>query len=154
MEINEYLSQFIQIMKEMEHLDLFADTARLSRTEFRMIREILMEREQGRDIISSELARRLGITRSAVSQIVTKLEARGIMSRVAAPDDKKIAYVRLSPHSLAVFEEQCEQANAIMEYVGKKLGDAKMKKIVSLYKEFCDALGEAKRKVAESGTEE
>ena len=148
MEINEYLGQFIQIMKEMEGLDLFAETARLSRTEFRMVREILMEREKGRDIISSELARRLGVTRSAVSQIVTKLEERGIVKRVGAPNDKKIAYVQLSDHSLAVFNEQCAQANAIMEYVGETLGDEKMKQIVTLYREFCGALGEAKKAVS------
>ena len=147
MEINEYLIQFIQIAKEIEGLDLFADAAHLSRTEFRMIREILMEREHGRKIIASELARRLGVTRSAVSQIVTKLEQRDIVMRVAAPDDKKIAYEELTEHSLSVFNEQCEQANAIMECVGKKLGDAKMKKIVALYREFCLALSDAKKKI-------
>ncbi len=148
MEINEYLIHFIRVAKEMEDLNLFSDAARLSRTEFRMIREILMEREQGRDIISSELARRLGITRSAVSQVVTKLESRGIVMRTAAPDDKKIAYVRLTEHSISVFEEQCAQANVVMEYVGKKLGEKKMKNLLSLYGEFCGALAEAKEKAA------
>lgn len=149
MEINEYLSQFIQIIKEVEELDLFSETAKLSRTEFRMIREILMEREKGREIISSELARRLGITRSAVSQIVTKLENSGIMKRVSAPDDRKIAYVQLSDRSLAVFNEQCAHANAIMAYVGERLGDEKMHELVALYKEFCGALKEAKKKLKE-----
>ena len=49
MEINEYLIRFIQIGKEMENLDLFSDAARLSRTEFRMIRAILIAREKGKD---------------------------------------------------------------------------------------------------------
>ena len=148
MEINEHLIKFIQIAKEMEDLDLFADAAKLSRTEFRMIREILMEREKGKDIISSELARRLGITRSAVSQVVTKLEERGIVMRTAAPNDRKIAYVRLTDHSLAVFDEQCAQANAIMECVSKTLGEKKMNELVKLYREFCAALGEAKKKIS------
>ena len=133
MEINEHLIKFIQITKDMENLDLFADAAKLSRTEFRMIREILMEREKGKDIISSELARRLGITRSAVSQVVTKLEARNIVMRTDAPNDRKIAYVRLTEHSLSVFEEQCAQANAIMECVSATLGEKKIDELVKLY---------------------
>lgn len=153
MEINEYLIRFIQIGKDMENLDLFSDAARLSRTEFRMIREILIERENGKDIISSELARRLGITRSAVSQVVNKLEERGIVKRAAAPDDRKIAYVRLTEHSLAVFYEQCEQANAVMEHISAELGEKKMKEFLALYGEFCDALVKAKSRVAEEQEE-
>lgn len=148
MEINEHLIKFIQITKEMEGLDLFADAAKLSRTEFRMIREILIEREKGKDIISSELARRLGITRSAVSQVVTKLEERNIVMRTAALNDKKSAYVRLTEHSLAVFDEQCAQANAIMESVSKTLGEKKLNELVKLYREFCVALREAKKKIS------
>ena len=148
MEINEHLIKFIQITKEMENLDLFADAAKLSRTEFRMIREILMERERGKDIISSELARRLGVTRSAVSQVVSKLEKRNIVMRAAAPDDKKIAYVRLTKHSLAIFNEQCAQANAIMERVCETMGEEQMNELVTLYGKFCEALGEAKKSIS------
>lgn len=147
MEINEYLLKFICISKRMEETDLFADAAKLSKTEFRLIREILMEAENGRKIISSELARRLGITRSAVSQIVGKLESRGIVKRTAAPDDRKIAYIELSDHSLAVYEEQCRQANEIMEAVAAKLGKNKMDRLVAGYEEFSKALAEARKKV-------
>ena len=104
-----------------------------------MIREILIEREKGSDIISSELARRLGITRSAVSQVVTKLEERNIVMRTSAPDDKKIAYVRLTDHSLAVFYEQCAQANAIMERVCETMGEEQINELVALYRKFCSA---------------
>ncbi len=144
MEINEYLLKLFQIIKDMDDLNLFADAAKLSKTEFRMLREIIMEGEQGRYVISSELARRLEITRSAVSQIVTKLEGQNIVRRVASPTDRKIAYICLSEHALAVFEEQCRQANAIMEHVVKELGEEKMHALLTAYDEFVGAFRRAK----------
>ena len=149
MEINEYLIKFIQTIKSVEEVDLFAASAKLSRTEFRMIREILIEREKGKEIISSELARRLGITRSAVSQLVTKMEKEGIVKRTSAPDDKKIAYVQLSERSLAVFEEQCRLANEIMERVVELLGEEKVKNLISAYDEFCRTVCAVRREQAE-----
>ena len=143
MEINEYLIKFFQIVRDMENMDFFAGMAKLSRTEFRLLREVVMEEEKGRSIISSELARRLGITRSAISQIVTKLEAKGIVKRVDSPTDRKIAYIRLSDSSLAVFEEQCKEANAIMERVVELLGEDKMNAFFAAYEQFGAAVSEA-----------
>ena len=80
-ETNEYLTQFMQILRKIENLDLFAATAKFSKTEFRILREIVTENERGNQIISSELARRIGVTRSAVSQIVNKMEKEGVIKR-------------------------------------------------------------------------
>ena len=145
MEINEYLVKLFCITKSMEGIDLFADAAKLSKTEFRLIREILLEREKGAEIISSELARRLGITRSAISQIVTKLEERNIVCRVDSPTDKKIAYIRLSEHALAVFEEQCMQANIIINRVVEKMGAERMNTLIQGYDDFVSTLVEVRK---------
>lgn len=150
MEINNYLLKLFQTIKDMEDLNLFADAAKLSKTEFRMLREIIMEGEKGRRIISSELARRIGITRSAVSQVVTKLEKQGIVTRKASPTDRKIAYICLSEHTLAVFEEQCRQANALMERVESLLGTEKLQHLIAAYDEFAAAFAEARKSFGES----
>ena len=84
MEINEYLIKCFQLMRSMENIDFFAGAHELSRTEFRLLREVILEEEKGKNIISSELARRLGITRSAVSQIVTKMEKDGVVTEANA----------------------------------------------------------------------
>lgn len=143
MEINEYLVKFFQVVRDMENMDFFAGVARLSRTEFRLLREVIMEEEKGRSIISSELARRLGITRSAISQIVTKLELKGIVKRIDSPTDRKIAYIRLSENTISVFEDQCKEANAIMARVVELLGDDKMKAFFAQYEELSTAINKA-----------
>ena len=138
MEINEYLFKIIRIAKTAEEINFFPASAKLSQTEFRLLREVLMEQEKGKEIISSELARRLGITRSAVSQIVTKMEKNGIVKRVDSPVDKKFAYVHLTDDTRAVFEAQCEQANATMEKITAAYGEEKLRKLLKQFDEFME----------------
>ena len=66
-EINEYLLKLFHLVKDLGDIDFFWGKAKLSRTEFRILWEVANEQCEGRDIISSELARRIGITRSAAS---------------------------------------------------------------------------------------
>ena len=136
MESGKYLNKLILTVKFMEGLNMLPESANLTQTEFRLIREIVMEREAGKQIISSELARRLGITRSAVSQLVTKLEKRGIVKREASPTDHKIFYVVLSESSLAVFKQQCEEANKLITRVVGEFGKDKTDKLIELAEEF------------------
>ena len=111
MENGKYLNKLILTVKFLEELNMLPANANLTQTEFRLIREIVVEREAGNQIISSEIARRLNITRSAVSQLVTKLEKRGIVKRMASPTDRKIFYVVLTESSIAVFKRQCDEVN-------------------------------------------
>ena len=97
MEINEYLIKSFELMRSLENIDFFDGVTNLSRTEFHLLREVILEAEKGKNIISSELARRLGITRSAVSQIVTKMEQRGIVKRVAHGQEDRV-YLPFGEH--------------------------------------------------------
>ena len=148
MEINEYLIKCFQLMRNMENIDFFAGVHELSRTEFRLLREVILEEEKGKSIISSELARRLGIPRSAVSQIVTKMEKDGVVNRVASPTDRKIAYIKLSNNSRAVFEEQCKEANETMSRTVAEVGEDKAKAFFDLYEEFRKAIDKVMKEIA------
>lgn len=139
MESNKYLNKLILTVKFMEGLDLLPLNANLTQTEFRLIREIVMEREVGKQIISSELARRLNITRSAVSQLVTKLEKRGIVKRTSSPTDRKIFYVELSDSSIAVFKKLCDEANELINKVIAEFGEDKADRLIELAEELAAA---------------
>ena len=136
MESGKYLNKLILTVKFMEGLNVLPGSVNLSQTEFRVIREIVMEREAGNKIISSELARRLNITRSAVSQLVTKLENRGIVKRTPSPTDRKIFYVVLTDASLSVFQQQCEEANQLINRVVEEFGKEKADRLIELCEEF------------------
>ncbi len=135
MELNENVLKLICAGKKLENADFFTGYDKLSKTEFRLLQEIIVAGKNGKNIISSHLAKKLGITRSAVSQIVTKLERENIVRRVASPTDRKIAYVQLSDYSRELYEAQCARANALMERIIAEFGE----------EEFSNFIGNAER---------
>ncbi len=136
MEINTYVIKLLQTIKDMENLEFFTESDLLNKTEFRLLQEVIVEGEQGNMLISAEIARRLKVTRSAVSQIVCKLEERGIIERVPAGDDKKIAYIKLTDKTVELFNEQLKHVNEFMEGVVEEYGENKLKELIRSYDEF------------------
>jgi len=132
----KYLNKIVSVNKYLEELSLLPRNVKLSQTEFRMLREIVIEKEMGRQIISSELSRRLSITRSAISQLVTKLEERGIIKRVASPTDKKIFYIELSDSAEAVFRKQWQAATEFICRVVEEFGIEKTDRLIADCEEF------------------
>lgn len=137
-EINEYLLKLFHLVKDLGDIDFFWGKAKLSRTEFRILWEVANEQCEGRDIISSELARRIGITRSAVSQIVAKLEKNGIVKRVGSDYDRKIAYIRLTDEATETFMQQARQANEFAERVLAEFGKERLDKLLDENREFSE----------------
>lgn len=137
-EINEYLLKLFHLVKDLGDIDFFWGKAKLSRTEFRILWEVANEQCEGRDIISSELARRIGITRSAVSQIVAKLEKNGIVKRVGSEYDRKIAYIRLTDEAKETFLHQARQANEFADRVLAEFGKERLDKLLDESREFSE----------------
>ena len=137
-EINEYLLKLFHLVKDLGDIDFFWGKAKLSRTEFRILWEVANEQCEGRDIISSELARRIGITRSAVSQIVAKLEKHGIVKRVGSEYDRKIAYIRLTDEAKETFLQQARQANEFADRVLAEFGKERLDKLLDESREFSE----------------
>lgn len=137
-EINEYLLKLFHLVKDLGDIDFFWGKAKLSRTEFRILWEVANEQCEGRDIISSELARRIGITRSAVSQIVAKLEKNGIVKRVGSDYDRKIAYIRLTDEAVETFVQQANEANEFAERVLAEFGKERLDKLLDESREFSE----------------
>lgn len=140
MENNKYLNKLLLAVKLMEELALMPVDVKLSQTEFRMLREIIIEKELGKQIISSEISRRLGVTRSAVSQLVTKLEERGIVKRVASPTDRKIFYVELSDRAAEEFQSQWKKANEFIDRVVEAFGVENTDNLISTCEAFAKTL--------------
>lgn len=140
MELNDCISLFLQIGKEYDELNIFRNDEALSKTEFRLLREIVLERQNGKQIISADLAKRLGITRSAVSQLVTKLEKKGIVKCVDSITDHKIAYIELSDAALALYEEQSKRANEIAEQVVLHFGEERLEAFIKEYQALSKVL--------------
>ncbi len=103
-ENQRYLSAVFSIIKKRDALAIAGKRNHYNDTELRLIGEVLAARSEGERLISTEIALRLGVTRSAVSQIVKRLESEGIVKRVPDDTDKKIAYIELTKTALKEYE--------------------------------------------------
>lgn len=139
MEANRLLQELYSIARRLESAQLFNHAFPFNNTEMQLIKEILRAKETGGRMISSRLAKVLGITRSAVSQMVSKLEAKNVVQRVPDDKDRKIAYIELSDSARAQYENMKERVNAILSSVIGELGDEKVETFVKSAHEFVDA---------------
>ena len=143
MEASELVQEVYKIAHRIEEIRIPGGKFPFNNTEMQMMREIVAAKEEGRRMISSRLAKILGVTRSAVSQMVNKLESRGVVCRVPDEKDRKIAYIELSECALEMYGKLKMRVGRIMDAVVAKLGGKKVEKFIKDANEFVDALNEA-----------
>ena len=112
----EYLAKIFKLIRQRDEIAFADGKTHFNKTELRLLSEVVAAKTEGKRLISSQLARRLGITRSAISQTVNRLEKEGVVKRVADEKDKKIAYVELSTEILAEYATDIENCK---KYVGE-----------------------------------
>jgi DNA-binding MarR family transcriptional regulator len=92
----KYLARFFSLLHNRDSVLMTEKGKHFNNTELRLIGEVVAARYEKKRLISAQLAKLLGLTRSAISQIVNRLEEEGVLIRVADDTDKKIAYIELS----------------------------------------------------------
>ena len=142
-ENREYLHAIFGMVREVQLATSMQQNEAFNSTEIRLMNEIVYAQAQGERLISTKLADRLGITRSAVSQIVGKLEADGAVRRVADDVDRKIAYVELTEEVMEKYKDVAGDYINFTGMVGARMGTNKMDKFLTLAQEFSKAVDEA-----------
>ena len=133
----KYLNGIFTMMKNMDNLTVADKSTRFNSTEMHMIGEIMASRYVGKRLISTQLAQLLGITRSAVSQIVNRLEAQGILMRVADEVDRKIAYIEITESALEMYGDDLKICVDFVGRVVEKFGVEKFNNMCAAFDEFC-----------------
>lgn len=139
---SEYLKKVFRMSKRMESLSLGGFRSRFNNSEMRMIEEILLAGEAGERVISTQLARSLEVTRSAVSQMVNKLANEGIVQRVPDKVDRKIAYIELTDEALDIYRKERKAYCATLDKVIDRMGKENFEKMSELIEQFCDEVSE------------
>ena len=140
----KYLNDIFVMMKQMNNLTVADKSTRFSNTEMRLLGEIMAFRYVGQRLISTQLADLLGLTRSAISQIVNRLESQGIVKRVADDVDRKIAYIEITEDALQNYGEDLQICADFVGRVVKKFGVEKFKTMCSAFDEFTALIEEEK----------
>ena len=140
-----YLGKIFTMLKKMEGVALTKARSHFNNSEMRLLGEILLADYSGKRIISTHLATRLGITRSAVSQMVNKLESQGIVKRVPDDVDRKIAYIELSDKALAYYSEEKKSCCEFVGKIAENMGEEKLDQLMQLSDLFIETVENLKK---------
>ncbi len=144
-ENQKYLGAVFSILKKRDALAVSGKNNHYNDTELRLIGEVLAARSEGERLISTEIALRLGVTRSAVSQIVKRLEEQGVITRVPDDVDRKIAYIELTKSALKEYEADMKICADFMGRVVNRYGVEKFWEMCDMVTQFVDLVKEEKK---------
>ncbi|MBQ7831204.1 MAG: MarR family transcriptional regulator [Clostridia bacterium] len=150
-ENDKYLKAVFALLRRNERMSLAGKKTHFNNTEIRLICEILAAKEEGERLISTQLAKLLGITRSAISQIVNHLEAEGVVKRVADDVDRKIAYIEVTEETLVNYQKDIDCCKEFIGNVVEKFGKDNFETMCVLFDSFMDTV-EAERKASNAYT--
>ena len=141
----EYLATLFKLVRLQSDMTAVNDKkCRFNGTELRLLGELLTAKYEGKQLISTRLAEKLGITRSAVSQIVQKLEKEGVICRRACDTDKKIAFVEISDSVLQAYKEDLQAWHNYVGELVEEFGESNFYQMCTLIERFAQ-LAQSKR---------
>ena len=86
------------------------------------------------------LARRMGTTRQAVSQLSKEIEAAGFVERVPDPDDRRGVIIRFTPHGRKTLALALEVMTGIETEYATVIGDAELTRLKRTLRKLLDAV--------------
>jgi DNA-binding MarR family transcriptional regulator len=141
----KYLSAVFSILKRRDGITLANRKTHFNDTELRLIGEVLDAKIENKRLISTQLATKLNVTRSAISQIVNRLEKKGVVKRVPDAIDRKIAYIEITEEMLASYKEDVEVYGAFIGGLVKEFGEDRFEQMCALMEEFLILIEKANR---------
>lgn len=136
----KYTYMLFSILKKREHIVLSDKEMHFNNTELRLISEVLSAKYEGKRLISTQLAKLLGVTRSAISQIVNRLEEQGVVRRVADEVDRKIAYIEITDETLETYSADLKNCMNFVGRVVNNFGEDNFNAMCELFDGFMKSL--------------
>lgn len=149
MDKNTTIQEIHKCCKKFDEIRCLDKKTRYNNSESLMVKKIIEANAGGERLISSELAKRLGVTRSAISQMVKKLEENGTLRRVPDKFDKKIAYIELSDDALKIYECMRDETEYLYSQLIERIGEQEVADFLHTANRFLDVVEEIKSEYAE-----
>lgn len=70
----------------------------------------------------SELARATGVSQPAMTQLITRMERDGLVTRAAAENDRRVVLIALADHGRKVLEERRSERAGVLDALLATLG--------------------------------
>lgn len=135
-----YLGKIQNMTRTMQNVVFVRGKKSFNNSEMRMLEEIVAADKKGERLISTELADKVGVIRSAISQMVNRLSAKGLVKRVPDDVDKKIAYIELDGKAKEMYLAQRKKMGEVVNKVINDFGVDKANQMIKLVEEFSDSV--------------
>ena len=135
-----YLGKIQNMTRTMQNVVFVRGKKSFNNSEMRMLEEIVAADKKGERLISTELADKVGVTRSAISQMVNRLSAKGLVKRGPDDVDKKIAYIELDGKAKEMYLAQRKKMGEVVNKVINDFGVDKANQMIKLVEEFSDSV--------------
>ena len=135
-----YLGKIQAMTRKMQNVVFVRGKKSFNNSEMRMLEEIFLANKKKERLISTELADRVGVTRSAISQMVNRLSAKGLVKRVPDEVDRKIAYIELDGKAKEAYLAQRKRMGESVSKVIAEFGAEKVDQMLKLVDEFSHAV--------------
>ena len=132
----EYIKKIFLLGKRLGEVIQTKKNMSFNSTELRLLKELVFVKLENERIISTNLAKRLGVTRSSVSQMVNKLEKEGVVYRQPDEVDRKIAYIQMTESAEQLCMAELEKWTGVLTEIVETFGEEKMQALLSLAEEF------------------
>lgn len=142
----EYIKKIFLVGKRLEEVVQTEKDTPFNSTELRLLKELVLVKLENERIISTNLAKRLGVTRSSVSQMVNKLEKEGVVYRQPDEVDRKIAYIQMTESAEQLCMAELKKWTGALTEVVETFGEEKMQALLSLAEEFAQTAQTVKEK--------
>ena len=143
-ENDRYLTAIFELKRRSDSLVVSDKKNCFNDTELRLLGEIILAERNGKRLISTQLATRLGITRSAVSQLVNRMEKDGVVKRVPDAVDRKVAYIVITEETLTAYQAELKEVKAFIGKAVKDYGVEKFSQLCQMMDEFLDVIEKEK----------
>lgn len=89
----------------------------------------LLPHLDSRGVRGAELAKKLGVTKQAVSQLITELEDWGVVEQIPDPDDGRAKLVRFSARGEQALLQGLSVLGKLESELGDKMGKRRMQQL-------------------------
>lgn len=136
MQTEEILRDIYDVGRRFESLRGNRGLMRFCSSETLLVYELARAEEEGRKVIASDLAKALGVTRSAVSQTLAKLEKKGTVRRFS--DGHGGVSVELTARAHGEYEENRRWLGDFLAPVVERLGEEPVRLMFRGIRRFFD----------------
>jgi DNA-binding MarR family transcriptional regulator len=114
--------------------------ANISCSELNVLRILFEYEKKNQKINITELALSMKITKSAASQLISKLEKKGFVKRKLNLFDKKVNYISVTDSARKGYEENCTKYHKMIEKVSNDMGEKDSKELSKLLQKLSDII--------------